>query len=71
MDDVKKGTRLLEVYALEIQMYTEQKNNKKLKVGVGRGRGDGRDENGGRGRGDGGGAEEMKMEGGAEEMEEG
>ena len=32
MDDVKKGTRLLEVYALEIQMYTEQKNNKKLKA---------------------------------------
>lgn len=31
-DDVKKGTQLLEVYALEIQMYTAQKNNKKLKV---------------------------------------
>lgn len=30
-DDLKKGTQLLEVYALEIQMYTEQKNNKKLK----------------------------------------
>eukprot|EP00210_Caulerpa_lentillifera_P003871 g3698.t1 len=29
--DVKKGTQLLEVYAVEIQMYTEQKNNKKLK----------------------------------------
>ena len=32
MDDVKKGTQLLEVYALEIQMYTEQKNSKKLKA---------------------------------------
>ena len=31
-DDIKKGTQLLEVYALEIQMYTEQKNNKKLKM---------------------------------------
>lgn len=31
-DDLKKGTQLLEVYALEIQMYTSQKNNKKLKV---------------------------------------
>ncbi|KAH7644367.1 COP9 signalosome complex subunit 2 alien [Dermatophagoides farinae] len=30
-DDLKKGTQLLEIYALEIQMYTEQKNNKKLK----------------------------------------
>ncbi|CAK8676934.1 COP9 signalosome complex subunit 2-like [Clavelina lepadiformis] len=30
-DDMKKGTQLLEVYALEIQMYTAQKNNKKLK----------------------------------------
>jgi COP9 signalosome complex subunit 2 len=30
-DDQRKGTQLLEVYALEIQMYTEQKNNKKLK----------------------------------------
>jgi len=30
-DDLKKGTQLLEVYAIEIQMYTEQKNNKKLK----------------------------------------
>lgn len=27
-----KGTQLLEIYALEIQMYTEQKNNKKLKA---------------------------------------
>ena len=31
-DDMKKGTQLLEVYALEIQMYTEQKNNQKLKA---------------------------------------
>uniref|UniRef100_A0A915HZ14 COP9 signalosome complex subunit 2 n=1 Tax=Romanomermis culicivorax TaxID=13658 RepID=A0A915HZ14_ROMCU len=31
-EDVKKGTQLLEIYALEIQMYTEQKNNKKLKA---------------------------------------
>lgn len=30
-DDLKKGTQLLEVYALEIQMYTMTKNNKKLK----------------------------------------
>lgn len=30
-DDVKKGTQLLEVYAIEIQMYTEQRNNKRLK----------------------------------------
>jgi COP9 signalosome complex subunit 2 len=30
-DDLKKGTQLLEVYALEIQIFTEQKNNKKLK----------------------------------------
>lgn len=30
-DDLKKGTQLLEVYALEIQMYTAQKNNKKQK----------------------------------------
>jgi len=29
---MKKGTQLLEVYALEIQMYTAQKNNKKLKA---------------------------------------
>ena len=29
--DQRKGTQLLEVYAIEIQMYTEQKNNKKLK----------------------------------------
>ncbi|CAH2256731.1 jg10962 [Pararge aegeria aegeria] len=31
-DDLKKGTQLLEIYALEIQMYTAQKNNKKLKL---------------------------------------
>ncbi|RWS28787.1 COP9 signalosome complex subunit 2-like protein [Leptotrombidium deliense] len=30
-DDLKKGTQLLEIYALEIQMCTAQKNNKKLK----------------------------------------
>jgi len=30
-DDLKKGTQLLEVYALEIQMHTATKNNKKLK----------------------------------------
>lgn len=29
--DPHMGTQLLEIYALEIQMYTEQKNNKKLK----------------------------------------
>ncbi|PAA59804.1 hypothetical protein BOX15_Mlig020563g4, partial [Macrostomum lignano] len=29
--DSKKGTNLLEIFALEIQMYTLQKNNKKLK----------------------------------------
>lgn len=28
---MKKGTQLLEVYALEIQIFTEQKNTKKLK----------------------------------------
>uniref|UniRef100_A0A1A9W873 COP9 signalosome complex subunit 2 n=1 Tax=Glossina brevipalpis TaxID=37001 RepID=A0A1A9W873_9MUSC len=31
-EDLKKGTQLLEIYALEIQMYTVQKNNKKLKA---------------------------------------
>lgn len=31
-DDLKKGTQLLEIYALEIQIYTQQKNNKKLKA---------------------------------------
>lgn len=30
-DDHKKGTQLIEVYALEIQMYTATKNTKKLK----------------------------------------
>ena len=30
-DDQSKGTQLLEVYAVEIQMHTEQKNNKQLK----------------------------------------
>lgn len=30
-DDQKKGTTLLEIFALEIQMHTETKNNKKLK----------------------------------------
>ncbi|KAL2911996.1 COP9/signalosome complex subunit Csn2 [Polyrhizophydium stewartii] len=30
-DDQRKGTLLLEIFALEIQMYTETKNNKKLK----------------------------------------
>lgn len=30
-DDLKKGTHLLEIYALEIQMYTVRKNNKELK----------------------------------------
>ncbi|XP_060520161.1 COP9 signalosome complex subunit 2-like [Cylas formicarius] len=29
--DTHKGTQMLEIYALEIQMYTEQKNDKKLK----------------------------------------
>eukprot|EP00184_Porphyridium_aerugineum_P002586 CAMPEP_0184708474 /NCGR_PEP_ID=MMETSP0313-20130426/37796_1 /TAXON_ID=2792 /ORGANISM="Porphyridium aerugineum, Strain SAG 1380-2" /LENGTH=437 /DNA_ID=CAMNT_0027170063 /DNA_START=84 /DNA_END=1397 /DNA_ORIENTATION=+ len=31
-DDLKKGTQLLEVYALEIQMYTETKNTKRLRA---------------------------------------
>lgn len=31
-EDLKKGTQLLEVYALEIQMCTEQKNSKRLKA---------------------------------------
>lgn len=35
-DDASKGTYLLEVYALEIQMLSEQKNNKKLKAGFSR-----------------------------------
>ena len=29
---MKKGTQLLEIYALEIQMHTAQKNNKELRV---------------------------------------
>lgn len=32
LDDQRRGTLLLEVLALEIQMYTETKNNKKLKA---------------------------------------
>ena len=32
-DDPGKGTHSLEVYALEIQMYSDTKNNKRLKVG--------------------------------------
>ncbi|GAX78776.1 hypothetical protein CEUSTIGMA_g6213.t1 [Chlamydomonas eustigma] len=31
-EDPKKGTQLLDIYALEIQMYTEQRNNKRLKL---------------------------------------
>lgn len=31
-DQAQKGTQLLEIYALEIQMYNEMKNHKKLKV---------------------------------------
>jgi COP9 signalosome complex subunit 2 len=31
-DDPKKGSQLVDIYALEIQMYTATKNNKKLKV---------------------------------------
>ena len=31
-DDQKKGTQLLEVYALDIQMCTAKKNHKELKV---------------------------------------
>lgn len=30
--DQSRGTQLLDIYALEIQMYTAQKNTKKLKV---------------------------------------
>lgn len=33
-DDPSKGTYALEIYALEIQMYAETKNNKRLKVNV-------------------------------------
>lgn len=32
MDDPSKGTYALDIYALEIQMYAETKNNKRLKV---------------------------------------
>ena len=32
--ETKNGTQLMEVYALEIQMYTELKETKKLKVGA-------------------------------------
>ena len=32
-DDPSKGTYAMEIYALEIQMYAETKNNKRLKVG--------------------------------------
>jgi hypothetical protein len=31
-DQSQKGTQLLEIYALEIQMYNETRNYKKLKV---------------------------------------
>ena len=31
-DDARKGTQLLEIYALEIQMHTAMRNNKRLKV---------------------------------------
>lgn len=31
-DQAQKGTQLLEIYALEIQMYNETKNHKKLKA---------------------------------------
>jgi hypothetical protein len=31
-DQAQKGTQLLEIYALEIQMYNETKNYKKLKA---------------------------------------
>ncbi len=33
-DDPSKGTYALEVYALEIQMYADTRNNKRLKVNV-------------------------------------
>jgi len=33
-DDPSKGTYALEIYALEIQMYAETRNNKRLKVRV-------------------------------------
>ncbi|GFH10400.1 PCI domain-containing protein, partial [Haematococcus lacustris] len=31
-DDPKKGSQLLEIYAMEIQMATEQRDNKRLKT---------------------------------------
>ena len=31
-DQAQKGTQLLEIYALEIQMHNQRKNYKKLKV---------------------------------------
>lgn len=31
-DQSQRGTQLLEIYALEIQMYNETRNHKKLKV---------------------------------------
>ena len=33
-DDPSKGTYALEIYALEIQMYAETRNNKRLKVNI-------------------------------------
>jgi len=33
-DQSQKGTQLLEIYALEIQMHNEMKNYKKLKVSL-------------------------------------
>ena len=33
-DQAQKGTQLLEIYALEIQMHNERKNYKKLKVSM-------------------------------------
>ena len=33
-DDPSKGTYALEIYALEIQMYSDTRNNKRLKVGL-------------------------------------
>ena len=33
-DDPSKGTYALEIYALEIQMYADTRNNKRLKVGI-------------------------------------
>jgi len=33
-DQSQRGTQLLEIYALEIQMHNEMRNVKKLKVGL-------------------------------------